>query len=155
MKVEKSNFKEIAEKAQKIIERKSGPEAILNDVAQLLFDSVEYYDWVGFYILDQTKNELWLGPFVGASTQHTHIPVGKGVCGQVAATGQTMVVQDVTALENYLSCSLHVQSEIVVPILKKGQFVAEIDIDSHAYAPFDDEDVNLLTRIADLLSEKF
>jgi GAF domain-containing protein len=81
--------------------------------------------------------------------------VGKGICGQVAASGQTMVVQDVTQVENYISCGLDVQSEIVVPVLKDGKFVAELDIDSHSPAPFTNEDNEFLSKVCDLLTNHF
>ena len=91
-------------------------------------------------------------PYAGKPTEHISIPVGKGVCGQVAESRKTMIVQDVTQQTNYIACSIDVQSEIVVPILKNGQFVAEIDIDSHAHAPFSIEDEQFLTAIADELA---
>lgn len=74
---------------------------------------------------------LELGPYVGEATDHTRIPFGKGICGQAADTLKTFVVQDVNKANNYLACSIHVKSEIVVPILKGEQFVGELDIDSH------------------------
>jgi GAF domain-containing protein len=131
------------------------PADLLYRICELLKQEVYHYDWVGFYILDREKNELVLGPFVGKPTQHTHIAVGKGICGQVAASVQTMVVQDVTQVENYISCGLEVQSEIVVPVLKDGKFVAELDIDSHSPAPFRDEDSLFLAKVCDLLADKF
>ena len=109
---------------------------LLMKICELLQKEVYHYDWVGFYILESKSQMLILGPSVGKPTEHTHIPVGKGVCGQVAANKQTMIVQDVSQMENYIACSLDVQSEIVVPILKDNEFVAEIDIDSHSPAPF-------------------
>jgi len=86
----------------------SNPDNLLLKVCELLKKEVYHYDWVGFYILDVENNVLVLGPFVGKPTQHTHIPVGKGICGQVAESGQTMIVQDVTQVENYISCGLDV-----------------------------------------------
>lgn len=142
------HFAKILQKIEETFQSTSDQEVLLTKVAQLLHDEIDHYDWVGFYILDPGSNELILGPFVGAPTEHTHIPVGKGICGQVAASKQKMVIQDVSSQDNYLSCSLHVQSEIVIPILKNGQFVAEIDIDSHAYAPFTIEDELFLEAIA-------
>jgi len=131
------------------------PEDLLFRICELLKQEVYHYDWVGFYILDQEKNELVLGPYVGKPTQHTHIAVGKGICGQVAESGQTMVVQDVTQVENYISCGLDVQSEIVVPVMKDGKFVAELDIDSHSPAPFTPADSEFLREICDLLVDRF
>jgi len=130
-------------------------DSLMLSTSQLLKSEIPHYDWVGFYLLDSQNNQLVLGPYTGAATDHTHIPVGKGICGQVAASKKTMVVQDVTEQDNYLACSMDVQSEIVVPILKNGLFVAEIDIDSHAYAPFTTKDEQFLSAIAEKLSELF
>lgn len=131
------------------------PEDLLFRICQLLKQEVYHYDWVGFYILDQEKNELVLGPYVGKPTQHTNIAIGKGICGQVAESGRTMVVQDVTQVENYISCGLDVQSEIVVPVMKDGLFVAELYIDSHSPAPFTEEDSKFLARICEMLASHF
>jgi len=149
----KPNFEEVYQKIAALV--KINPEDLLYRVCELLKQEVYHYDWVGFYILDQENNELVLGPFVGKPTQHTQIAVGKGICGQVAASGQTMVVQDVTQVENYISCGLEVQSEIVVPVLKNGKFVAELDIDSHSPAPFTEDDNEFLAKVCDLLTDCF
>jgi L-methionine (R)-S-oxide reductase len=130
-------------------------ENILFLTTELLRSEVPHYDWVGFYLLDEPNKVLVLGPYSGKKTEHTHIPVGKGICGQVAENGQSMIVQDVTQQDNYIACSMDVQSEIVVPILKDGLFVAEIDIDSHAYAPFSNEDEQFLSAIAAELASYF
>jgi len=149
----KPNFEEVYQKIAALV--KINQEDLLLRICELLKQEVYHYDWVGFYILDQEKNELVLGPFVGKPTQHTHIAIGKGICGQVAASGQTMVVQDVTQVENYISCGLDVQSEIVVPVMKNGRFIAELDIDSHSPAPFTGEDNEFLSRVCDLLTDCF
>ena len=121
---------------------------ILRKICVVLKDEVPHYDWVGFYLVDpDTEAELILGPYVGAPTEHTRIPFGKGICGQAAATENTFIVQDVTLETNYLSCSPDVRSEIVVPILKEGVIVGELDIDSHTLAPFTEEDQAFLDAI--------
>lgn len=148
-----TNFTEVFQKISALV--KINPEDLLLRICELLKQEVYHYDWVGFYILDQKKNELVLGPFVGKPTQHTHIAVGKGICGQVAESGLTMVVQDVTQVENYISCGLDVQSEIVVPVMKDGKFVAELDIDSHSPAPFTPADSEFLAKVCDLLKDRF
>ena len=149
----KTNFEEVYQKIVAIV--KINPEGLLQQICELLKQDIYHYDWVGFYILDREKNELVLGSFVGKPTPHTHIAVGKGICGQVAESGQTMVVQDVTQVENYISCGLEVQSEIVVPVMKNGKFVAELDIDSHSPAPFTEEDNKFLAKVCDLLIDCF
>lgn len=125
-------------------------------VCELLADEVPTFNWVGFYLVaDDAPNELVLGPFVGESTEHTRIPFGKGICGQVAVSHETFVSQDVHAEENYLACSIHVQSEIVVPILKNGEFVAQLDIDSHTRASITEEQVEVLEEICEILAAEF
>lgn len=148
-----TNFEEVYQKIDALV--KINPEDLLLRICELLKQDVYHYDWVGFYILDPKNNELVLGPFAGKPTQHTHIAVGKGICGQVAASSQTIVVQDVTQVENYISCGLDVQSEIVVPVLKNGKFVAELDIDSHSPAPFTKEDDEFLAKVCNLLNDCF
>lgn len=148
-----TNFSEVARKIERIVHE--NPENSLLRICETLKQEVYHYDWVGFYILDQEKNELFLGPYVGKPTEHTKIAVGKGICGQVAEKAEPMVVQDVTQVENYLACSLDVQSEIVVPVMKNGKFVAELDIDSHSPAPFRDEDLQFLTRICEMIADRF
>ena len=128
---------------------------ILSEICILLKNNVFHYDWVGFYILEKQNLLLNLGPYCGKPTDHTTIPVGKGVCGQVAESLKLKIVQDVTLENNYIACSLEVQSEIVVPVLKNNQFVAEIDIDSHSPAPFSVIDENFLSAVCNLLSPLF
>lgn len=148
-------FSEVYHKFCELKDQRFDLYSLMLSTSQLLKSEIPHYDWVGFYLLDIQNNQLVLGPFTGAATDHTHIPVGKGICGQVAASKQTMVVQDVGEQDNYLACSMDVQSEIVVPILKNGQLVAEIDIDSHAFAPFTKEDEQFLSAIAEKFSELF
>jgi len=128
---------------------------ILSEICILLKNNVFHYDWVGFYILEKQNLLLNLGPYCGKPTDHTTIPVGKGVCGQVAESLKLKIVQDVSQESNYIACSLDVQSEIVVPVLINGQFVAEIDIDSHSPAPFSVIDENFLSAVCNLLSPLF
>jgi L-methionine (R)-S-oxide reductase len=130
-------------------------DSILLNICQLLKEKVYHYDWVGFYIADQQSVNLVLGPYAGKSTDHTIIPFGKGVCGQVAETKQTKIVQDVSKEANYLSCSIDVQSEIVSPVLKDGQFVAELDIDSHSTAPFTKNDEEFLESLCRKIATLF
>lgn len=116
----------------------------LLQVCSLLKDSIDYYDWVGFYFRNGGKEELILGPYVGAPTDHTIIPFGKGICGQVAVSNQNFVVPDVAAQDNYIACSFTVKSEIVVPLFVNGQNIGQIDIDSHVLNPFTEADERFL-----------
>jgi L-methionine (R)-S-oxide reductase len=110
------------------------------------------YTWVGIYLL--YGNELVLGPFVGKPSPHTHIPVGRGICGAAAAEKATIVVDDVNADPRYLACSLDTKSEIVVPIMLDGNVLGEIDIDSDRTAAFGQADRELLEHVAALLAPK-
>ena len=105
-------------------------------ICQMLQDSINYYNWVGFYFANPEAKTLHLGPYVGAPTEHTVIPFGKGICGQVAVSNENFVVPDVTAQDNYIACSFTVKSEIVVPLFVNGKNIGQIDIDSHVLDPF-------------------
>lgn len=118
-------------------------------ICQLLDKEISYYNWTGFYFKNGDKDELILGPYVGAETDHTIIPFGKGICGQVAVSGETFVVPDVWAQDNYLACSLETKAEIVVPIFKNGENIGQIDIDSHQKDPFTKEDEELLNWLCE------
>lgn len=113
-------------------------------ICELLSKAVAYYDWVGFYFANHDTQTLHLGPYVGAETDHTVIPFGKGICGQVAVSNANFVVPDVVAQDNYIACSFTVKSEIVVPIFVDGQNIGQIDIDSHVLNPFTAADERFL-----------
>lgn len=119
----------------------------LQAICNLLEHHIEYYDWVGFYFKNGDKNELKLGPFTGEETEHTIIPFGKGICGQVAVNNKNFVVQDVSKQDNYISCGWKVKSEIVIPIFKNNQNIGQIDVDSHTANPFTQKDEQLLEFI--------
>lgn len=121
----------------------------LKKICQLLDQEIEYFNWTGFYFRNGDKEELILGPYVGAATDHTVIPFGRGICGQVAVSNETFVVPDVSQEDNYLSCSIDTKAEIVVPIFKDGKNIGQIDIDSHLLNPFTKEDEALLQWICD------
>ncbi len=116
----------------------------LQAICQLLNENVAHYNWVGFYFANHEEKTLHLGPYVGAPTDHTVIPFGKGICGQVAESNSNFVVPDVAAQDNYIACSLTVKSEIVVPLLVNGINIGQIDIDSHILDPFTVEDERFL-----------
>ena len=113
-------------------------------ICELLSNSVAYYNWVGFYFANHETKTLHLGPYIGAETDHTVIPFGKGICGQVAVSNANFVVPDVAAQDNYIACSFTVKSEIVVPLFVNGENIGQIDIDSHVLDPFTEEDERFL-----------
>lgn len=127
----------------------------LLEICSLLKESIDYYDWVGFYFRNGKKEELLLGPYVGAPTDHTVIPFGKGICGQVAVSNQNFVVPDVQEQDNYIACSFTVKSEIVVPLFVNDENIGQIDIDSHVLNPFSERDERFLEFVNQEIAKIF
>ena len=138
-------FEQLKVRIENIIsEFKNAPEGAMKAICKLLQSEVDYYDWVGFYFKNGDKRELKLGPYVGEPTDHTIIPFGKGICGQVAESNTNFVVPDVQAQDNYIACSISVKSEIVIPLFKNGENIGQIDIDSKTPDPFSKADERFL-----------
>ena len=147
-------FEELKPIVSNIIEKENATrDEKLKEVCQLLSENVSYYDWVGFYFANHEARTLHLGPYVGAETDHTVIPFGKGICGQVAESNTNFVVPDVKAQDNYIACSFTVKSEIVVPLFVNGINIGQIDIDSHKINPFTEDDTKLLDYVCSRVSE--
>jgi GAF domain-containing protein len=128
-----------------------GPEAAAQRAVEELHGRNSHYDWVGIYWVDGT--DLVLGPWIGPeATEHTRIPIGTGICGAAAASGQTEIVDDVNADPRYLACFATTRSEIVVPILHEGQVIGEIDIDGSDASAYDENDARFLEEVAALLA---
>ena len=142
------NFEATQESVSQVLENnKLGVKERLDQVCELLRTSNDYYTWVGFYFAVPEKRELHLKAFAGIPTDHTVIPFGKGICGQVAESNQNFVVPDVAAQDNYIACSIHVKAEIVVPLFKDGINIGQIDIDSNTPDPFSEKDEVFLTWV--------
>ncbi len=124
-------------------------------ICQLLNESIEYYNWVGFTSPTTIPKPYTYGPYVGAETDHTVIPFGKGICGQVAESNANFVVPDVSAQDNYIACSFTVKSEIVVPLFVNGVNIGQIDIDSHVIDPFTEADERFLEFVNDEIAKLF
>lgn len=154
---EGQNYESIVNTISNIVDRDDASrDQKLQQICELLAENVEAFDWVGFYLVDSDANrELVLGPYVGEETDHTRIPFGKGICGQAAETNETFVVQDVSKEDNYLACSVDVEAEIVVPVKKNGDFVAELDIDSHKKGSMTEEHRKMLEKVCELVSPLF
>lgn len=148
-------FEQLKPQVETIISNKNTVDERLLQICQLLEKHIDYYNWVGFYFADSDKKELHLGPYVGEPTDHTVIPFGKGICGQVAVSNQNFVVPDVAAQDNYIACSITVKAEIVVPIFVNGKNIGQIDIDSNTPDPFTEKDERFLefvcTQVAEIL----
>ena len=127
----------------------------LQQLCELLRQEISYYNWVGFYFANHENRTLHLGPYAGAATDHTVIPFGKGICGQVAESNQNFVVPDVQAQDNYIACSFTVKSEIVVPLFVQGKNIGQIDIDSNVLDPFTAADERFLEWVNEEVAKLF
>ena len=154
MKEKKGIFNSLLERIEIICNSQIEKLVKIYKICELLKKKVSYYDWVGLYLVDKSKkDELILSQFFGEPTKYVRIPFGQGICGQVAEKKETCIIQDVTKETNYLSCSVKVKSEIVVPIFKNGIVIGEIDIDSHSISPFTQEDNKFLKNVSDLVAK--
>ncbi|MGC5748568.1 GAF domain-containing protein [Gluconobacter sp. NFX36] len=130
----------------------SEPDMIANmaNIAALLFEALPDINWSGFYLWKE--DQLVLGPFQGRLAC-TRIPLGKGVCGTVAAQKTTLVVPDVHAFPGHIACDAASESEIVIPVLKDGALIGVLDIDSPIKNRFQDADRMLLEKIVSALEK--
>jgi GAF domain-containing protein len=145
----------LKEAVSKILKSEQQIAEKLQEVTNLLEATISYYDWVGFYFKNEDKDELKLAQYTGEETEHTIIPFGKGICGQVALSNENFIVQDVSEQENYISCGWKVKSEIVIPIFVNGENIGQIDIDSHTVNPFTKEDEFLLEFVCGEVAQLF
>lgn len=129
-------------------------DALLRNAVKQINKSDPRFDWVGVYLFNEEKNELWLHNYVGAPTEHAKIPVGTGVCGTAVAEKANQIVNDVTEAENYLACNPDVRSEMVVLIRAGDQIFGQIDIDSSDEAAFTEDDEKEISAIGDKLAEQ-
>ncbi|HEY6609458.1 MAG TPA: GAF domain-containing protein [Candidatus Limnocylindria bacterium] len=127
------------------------PAAAAQRAVELLRARFAHYDWAGIYWVDGA--DLVLGPWSGPeATEHTRIPIGTGICGAAAASGQTEIVPDVEADPRYLACFASTRSEIVVPIFDGGAVIGEIDVDGSDLDAFDETDARFLEEVAALVA---
>lgn len=136
-----------------VIKYSSDKTFALEKICNLLKEKIDYYDWVGFYFKDENEKKLILKSFAGKPTEHKKIPIGKGICGQVAKISKSLIIGDVSKEKNYISCDIEVKSEIVVPIFVNGLNIGQIDIDSKKLNAFDKNDENFLNQINELISK--
>ena len=127
-------------------------DAAYRAVVNFLAERVPHFHWTGIYLLE--GDTLVLHNYVGAMTEHTRIPVGRGVCGTAVAEASNIIVEDVTQRENYLACSLATRSEIVVLIRDGESILGQIDIDSDEPGAFDAQDERFLESVAEMLALK-
>jgi L-methionine (R)-S-oxide reductase len=148
---------ELAKELSSVAEAAESVEDLMSIIVGRLQERLGHFDWVGFYMIEKGRMGedpmLVLGPYVGAVTQHTRIPLNQGICGAAASSGHTVVIDDVGKDPRYLACSIETKSEIVAPVFLKGEVVGEIDIDSHTPAAFTADDRQLVEHCARLVGQ--
>jgi L-methionine (R)-S-oxide reductase len=152
-----SKTAEVKAEIAALASKSKSSQEFMSRMVKLLHDRMLKFNWVGFYMLEDGVSSkppmLLLGPFEGAMTPHTQIPLHQGICGAAASTGKTVVVDDVSQDSRYLACSIETKSEIVVPIFVGGKVRGELDIDSHFLAAFGSEERELVEYCAKLVSQ--
>ena len=143
--------KDLRTEAEGLVASDASDEDVLNGVVRLVHEAHPSWDWSGIYLLK--GGVLVLGPST-APADHDRIEVGEGVCGTAVSEDKNQVVEDVREVENYLACSIHTRSEIVVLIRHEGQIVGQFDIDSDIVGAFTAEDEALLEELAAVVAPR-
>ena len=146
-----SLYQTINEQLSYLLDGEPNVLANLSNASALLKTSFPNTVFAGFYLFD--GNELILGPFQGG-VSCVRIVLGKGVCGESAASRQTVIIGDVKTYPNYISCDSSARSEIVVPMVKEGHLLGVLDLDSSLVDDYDDLDQKYLEEFVAILLEK-
>ena len=147
---EKTGLREgLRSEVRDLVASDSPDEEVLNEVVLRVHEAHPVWDWSGIYLL--VGDTLVLG-LRTAPVDHARIGIGEGVCGTAVSEGRNQVVEDVRQVENYLACSVHTRSELVVLIRDQGKIVGEFDIDSDTVGAFSQEDEALLEEMGALIS---
>ncbi|MBH0175249.1 GAF domain-containing protein [Fictibacillus sp. 23RED33] len=133
-----------------LLEGETNATANFANASALLNQFLDRVNWVGFYTLEVETNQLVLGPFQGLPAC-VRIPLGRGVCGTSAQNQETLVVKDVHEFPGHIACDAASQSEIVVPLVKDGQLLGVLDIDSPEKERFDEIDQENLEKFCEVL----
>ncbi|MGX1429917.1 L-methionine (R)-S-oxide reductase [Cytobacillus horneckiae] len=142
------NYRLVIKQLAALLEGEANQIANLSNASALLNQFLDRTNWVGFYLMED--GELVLGPFQGLPAC-VRIPLGKGVCGTSASNKKTLRIEDVHQFPGHIACDAASQSEIVVPLIKDGELLGVLDIDSPEKGRFDEIDEKMLTEFADVL----
>lgn len=143
-----ANYNLVIKQARALLEDEPNRIANLSNASALLNQFLQEINWVGFYLMD--NGELVLGPFQGLPAC-VRIPLGKGVCGTSAALKETVRVDDVHQFPGHIACDAASQSEIVIPLLKNGELIGVLDIDSPIVNRFDEIDQKKLEEFVEAI----
>ena len=144
-----SRYAELVPQIASLVDGEPDLIANLANVAAAVRACLPIASWVGWYV--RRGDELVLGPFQG-NVACVRIKLGRGVCGTAAAERRTVIVDDVEQFPGHIACDAGSRSEIVVPVLRGGEVVAVLDVDSYELAAFDGDDAAGLARVVDLVS---
>ena len=144
-------YQTLNEQLSLLLEGEPNVLANLSNASALLKSTFPNTVFAGFYLFD--GNGLILGPFQGG-VSCVKIALGKGVCGESAASRQSVIVGDVKNYSNYISCDSKALSEIVVPMVKKEQLLAVLDLDSSVLDDYDEIDQKYLEEFVSILLDK-
>ena len=142
-------YRELAEAAQAIVHGEPDTVANMANLSALIWQFLPQLNWAGFY--RKVDGELVLGPFQGKAAC-IRIPLGQGVCGTAAASGETQLVPDVHAFPGHIACDAASASELVVPVKRDGEVIAVIDLDSPQLGRFDAEDAAGIEALARVIA---
>lgn len=142
-------YRELAEAAVALTAGEPDGQANMANLAALIWQFVPRLNWAGFYRV--VDGELVLGPFIGKPAC-IRIPLGQGVCGTAAQMARTQLVRDVHAFPGHIACDAASRSELVVPVLRGGQVIAVIDLDSPDLARFDADDAAGIEALAEAIA---
>ena len=148
---DEERYRELVNAADALTDGESDGVANMANLAALIWSFVPDLNWAGFYRL--VDGELVLGPFIGHPAC-IRIPLGQGVCGTAAASGETQLVADVHAFPGHIACDSASEAELVVPVIKDGQVVAVIDLDSPRKGRFKQADADGLEALASRIAAR-
>ena len=145
-------YQALVREAQGVLDGENHPISRMSTLIGILHNAFDYFSWTGFYLVDpENSKQLVIGPYQG-TLGCLRIAFGKGVCGSAAATGKTIIVDDVNAFPDHIACDANTKSEIVVPVFNaNGRLIAVLDVDSTEFAAFDQSDRSGLEEMVSLL----
>lgn len=145
-------FQELLDEFESFARTAASAESLMEHIARSLHENMTRYNWVGFYLLDNSNpRALVLGPYAGSFSPHKRIPLDSGLCGACASSGKTVLVNDVASDPRYLAGSPMVKGNLIVPIFVKKNVVAELDLETYFTNTFQKADQKFAESCADLV----
>lgn len=143
-------YRELVQQLEGLLHGERDAIANAANLSALLFDAMPRLNWAGFYLM--RGGELVLGPFQGKPAC-VRIPVGRGVCGTSVARRESILAEDVHAFPGHIACDAASRSELVVPLIRDGEVIGVIDLDSPEPGRFDADDQAGIEAIVNIYLE--